>query len=394
MNKKLYFILLVSLLVLLLSGCAAQTEEPLTGAYITGVTLNETEAGQNANFVITIDAPQEDIGLNFWGSFQTGEVTISIVNQDNEEIAYAKTYGGALVNENEIITLNQGEYDLLVSWDKPVTGTYNLEWKPGKVEIPEISPIVLMSGIGMLLVGAIFFYLGVKNSKVSMGLLGGLFWLGTVIVKFIIAGSFNNLIYVWLTGVLPGLPGTIIFSIYVGLLTGVTEILITYLVLKNTKFGKRVWNEIYAFSMGFGAIEAILLGLASLVSMILVLTMTSDLPVSQLRSIAVSNNFFYSFAPIVERFFTILVHLGCNIMIFYSIYKKEMRWFWASFALKSGIDAIAGYAQLSGQLQSVTFIWIIEAFVILFGILGYFATRKLSPELKALTTPAPEEIVE
>ena len=394
MNKKIYLFILISLLVLALSGCAAQPEEPFVGGSITNVQLNETTAGENANFTITIEEPQENIGVNFWGSFQEGSVNVSITNQESGEVVYQKNFSGALSNVNETLPLDEGVYNLIVSWDDAVTGTYNLEWKPGKVEIPEISPIVLMSGIGMLLVGAIFFYLGVKHSKVSMGLLGGLFWLGTVIVKFIIAGSFNNTIYVWLTDALPGLPGTIIFSIYIGLLTGITEILITYLVLKNTKFGKRTWNEIYAFSMGFGAIEAILLGLASLASMILVLTMTSDLPVSQLRSVAISNNFFYSFAPIVERIFTIFVHLGCNIMIFYSIYKKDMRWFWASFALKSGIDAIAGYAQLSGQLESAAFIWIIEAFVILFGTAGYLITRKLSPELEKLTTPTSEEVTE
>ena len=394
MNKKTYLFLIISLFTLILSGCASQSEEPIIGGSISNVRLDETTAGENANFVIIIDDPQGDVGLDFWGSFQEGDVNVSITNQNTDEIVYSKNYSGELSNENEIITLDQGAYDLLVSWDDAVIGTYNLEWKPDKVEVPEISPIVLMPGIGMLLVGTYFFYLGVKNSKFSMGLLGGLFWLSTVIVKFIIAGSINNPLYLWVTEVMPGLPGEIVFSIYVGLLTGITEILITYLVLKNTKFGKRTWNEIYAFSMGFGAIEAFLLGSASLISMILVFTMVSDLPVAQLRSVALSNNFFYSLAPIVERIFTILIHLGCNIMIFYSIYKKEMRWFWASFALKSGIDAIAGYAQLSGQLESTAFIWIIEAFVILFGLAGYFITRKLSPELEELAQPVPEEITD
>ncbi|MBI9051806.1 MAG: YhfC family intramembrane metalloprotease [Anaerolineaceae bacterium] len=333
------------------------------------------------------------MGIDFWASFQEGSVTISIVNKSSAEIVYEKTYEGTLVNENEVTTLHQGEYDLLVTWDGPIKGNYNLEWHPGKVEIPTISPIVLLPGIGMLLVGMFFFFFAVRQSNAKMAFLGGLFWIGTVIVKFVIAGSFNGYIYQWSEAALPGLPGQLLFSVYVGLLTGITEILITWLILRYTKFGQRIWREILSFSLGFGSLEAILLGTLSLMGMIATLTMTDQIPVAQLRTTALANNFFYDLAPIIERIFTIMIHMGCNVLLFYSVFKKEMRWFWASFALKSGIDTIAGYAQISGQLESVAFIWIIEIFVILFGTMGFLITRKLIPELEMLTA-AVGEIIE
>jgi uncharacterized membrane protein YhfC len=390
--KKLYFIMpLFALFLLTLTGCTAQAEQPIQGGSITNVTLNETSAGQNANFTIPINEAQEDIGLDFWGAFTQGEVSIQVKNKSTQEIVYEKPFSGTSANFNEVITLESGEYDLVVTWDGSVTGTYNLEWQPGKVEIPKISPVVLLSGIGMLIVGFFFLFYGIRVGGKKYALFGSLFWLGTVIIKFLIAGLFNASLYSVISNTFPGLLGTIIFSIYVGLLTGITEVLITWLILRNTNFGQRIWKEILSFSLGFGAIEAIILGAASLFSMIVTLTMIDQIPVSQLRTVAVANHVLYDLAPILERIFTIGIHLGCNVLLFYGVMKKETRWFWYSFALKSGIDTVAGYAQLSGQLQSMGFLWIIELVVVLFGLVGFWVAKYLKPKILAIET---EPIIE
>ncbi len=383
MKKYLSFLFLLASLSFYLSGCASQPEAPFQGASITGVTLNETSPGQNANFVISVTEAQKEIGLDFWSTLTKGEVTIQVQNKATQEIVFEETASAPTSHFNTTFSLPTGKYDLLVVWSGPVAGTYNLEWQPGEIKAPDLSPIILLSGIGMLLVGLAFLIWGIREGGAKIALLGGAFWLGTVIVKFIIAALLNPPLYQFLTEKIPGLPGTVIFSIYVGLLTGITEILITWLILRKTKLGQSLWKKILSFSLGFGATEAVLLGALSLVSMISALIMTDQIPVSQLRSIALANNFLYSLAPILERFFTIGIHLGCNVLIFYSIQKKEMHWFWYSFALKSGIDAIAGYAQMSGQLQSTAFIWTIEAFVILFGLVGFWSARFLKPKIQA-----------
>jgi uncharacterized membrane protein YhfC len=394
MKKYLSFLLLLATLSLCLSGCTSQPETPFQGGSITGVTLNEMSPGQNANFVISVSEAQKEIGLDFWSTLTKGEVIIQVQNKATQEIVFNETASAPAAKFNTVISLPTGEYDLLVVWQGPVAGTYNLEWQPGKIIVPELSPIILMPGIGMLLVGLAFLIYGIRKGGSKLAILGGAFWMGTVIVKFMIAAGFSSPIYQVLTTNLPGLPGTVIFSIYVGLLTGITEILITWLILSKTKLGQKVWKEILSFSLGFGATEAVLLGALSLVSMISALVMTDQIPVSQLRSFAIANNFLYDLAPILERFFTIGVHLGCNVLIFYSIQKKEIRWFWYSFALKSGLDAIAGYAQMSGQLQSTGFIWIIEAFVILFGLVGFWSARYLKPKILALEPVIIEDLPE
>lgn len=379
---KKYPILYIFLVLLFFfsSGCAVQSDKPITGGSITGVTLNETGAGKNENFLIQVDSDQEQVGLDFWGSMTEGEVTVQVLNKTTQEMVFEKSASGNVSTFNEVISLPKGDYRLLVVWTGPVKATYNLEWQPGKVEIPEITPLVLIPGSGMVLAGLIFLLYGIRKGGWKYALWGGAFWAGTVAIKFLLAMGINKPIYDFVTAKIIGFPGTITYSIYIGILTGITEVLITWLVLRKNKLGQARWPQILSFGLGFGATEAILLGSVNLIGMISSLVMTNQMPVATLRLVAQANNLIYDLAPIVERIFTIGVHLGCSVLIFYAIQRKEMRWFWYSFALKSGIDAVAGYAQLSGQLGSIGFLWCIEVAVIVFGLVGFWVGNKLKPK--------------
>ena len=384
MKNKFLLIFLFIILVLLMAGCTAQTDTATQGGFITGVTLNETTAGQNANFVLSATSDGQPFGLDFWGSFTQGSVNVELKNQKTGEVVFDKEASGSMAKFNEVVSLPKGDYDLLVVWSDAVQGTYDLEWAPNQVALPKLTPMIFLSGAGMFLVGLGFLLYAFRKGGWRVALLGGAFWAGTVLVKFTLAGSFNGILYQAVTNALPGLPGTVIFSIYIGLLTGITEVLITWLILKKTKFGKLAYNELLSFSIGFGAIEALLLGLLALTSTIATFSMADQLAASQLRNAAMGNNFFYNLAPILERFFTIGIHIASNLLLFYAVRKNEMRWFWYSFAFKSAIDAVAGYAQLSGQLESLGFLWIIEAVVVVFGLAGFWIASKIGNKLKEL----------
>ncbi|MEI7989840.1 MAG: YhfC family glutamic-type intramembrane protease [Chloroflexota bacterium] len=252
----------------------------------------------------------------------------------------------------------------------------------------QLTPLIFLPGIGMILVGLGFMVYGVRKGGWKYSLLGALFWLGTVAVKFAFSIFANALIYRSITNALPELPGIIIFSLYIGLLTGVTEVLITWLVLRYTKLGKAVWSKALAFGVGFGAIEALLLGIGSLVGMIMAYTMQGQIPASVMPSILQANNIIYGLAPISERFFTIWIHIICSVLLFYGASNHQWRWFWISFAFKSAIDAVAGYAQVSGQLQSLAFMWLIEAIVIVFGVIGWWGTNRIQACYPVETEPA------
>jgi hypothetical protein len=70
-------------------------------------------------------------------------------------------------------------------------------------------------------------------------------------------------------------------------------------------------------------------------------------------------------------------HILSNVLLFYGVAKAQSRWLWVSFAYKSGVDAIAGFAQMWGVAQ-LSHLWLIEGFVILFGLVGMWGIRRVA----------------
>lgn len=238
------------------------------------------------------------------------------------------------------------------------------------------SPVVLLGGAGMLLVALVFIVYALWN-RLGWNYLafGAVMWIVTVAVKFALAVPFNATVYRVLAGGQSGGFGALLFDLYVGLLTGVTEVLIVGLVLRYTRLGKVVWERVLAFGMGFGAVEAFLLGLSSLATMLVVLLAPQAIPAQALSGLAIANNVLFGLAPIVERFFAMWIHIFTNALIFFGAVRMQLRWFWAAFAYKSLVDAFAAWGQLAGMTATVEQIWVLEAVVIVFGVLGWLGTR-------------------
>ena len=239
-----------------------------------------------------------------------------------------------------------------------------------------LSPVALVGGAGMMLV-ALGFVIYAVRQRLSIGYLalGALAWIVTVAVKFLWALPLNPRLYAAITGALPGGIGAGLFDLYVGLLTGFTEVAIVWLVLRYTRLGRVAWERALAFGIGFGAVEAFLLGLSSFATMLMAMLAPQLIPSSAMTQLAAANNIFYSLAPIVERFFTVWVHVFANGLIFLAVIKSQVRWFWLAFWIKSLIDAVAAFAQLSGIIATIQGIWAIETVVVVWGVLAWLGVR-------------------
>ncbi|MBN1259207.1 MAG: YhfC family intramembrane metalloprotease, partial [Anaerolineae bacterium] len=270
-----------------------------------------------------------------------------------------------------------GMYRFGVAWDGPVQASYNLLWQPGEIAVPEVKPWALFGGIGMVLValGYTAYALMRKLGWAYLGW-GALAWVVTVVVKFAMAIPLNPVIYQSLTGMLPESAALPIFNIYVGLLTGLTEVLITWLVLKNTRLGRVSWSKALAFGIGFGAVEALLLGVSSLANVVLGMTAPDMAPLQALEQIARLNSLWVGAAPVVERFFTVLIHILANVLLFYGVARSDARWFWASFVYKSLVDVVAAFGQSWG-IETLAKLWLIEAFVILLGVVAWWGIQQV-----------------
>jgi uncharacterized membrane protein YhfC len=194
-----------------------------------------------------------------------------------------------------------------------------------------VSSIALVGGIGMIAVALGFFgYALTRRLGAGYLGLGALAWFVTVAVKFAIAIPANG----WLfkkTHLLADPWGNAVFDTYVGLLTGITEVGLVWIVLRYTQFGRARWPRVLAFGIGFGAIEALLLGVASLAAAIVAIKMPEKLPKEVLDQLLQSDHLWVQLAPISERIFACLGHLGTNVMIFYAVSRRAPRWFWFAF---------------------------------------------------------------
>jgi uncharacterized membrane protein YhfC len=252
-----------------------------------------------------------------------------------------------------------------------------------------LSPLALLPGIGMIVVSIAFIIFALRRGGTWGYLgLGALAWVVTVAVKFVIAFAINPAVAAAIS--VPGelwAPGNLLLYVYEGSLTGLTEVLLTWLLLHYKRFVRAPWGKVIAFGVGFGAVEALLLGVASLAAMLAGLLSPQSFNAQTLATLARSNDVLYDLAPIAERLAVIFVHIFCNVLLFYAVMKWQARWMWASFIFKSLLDTIAAFAQAWG-VETIGKVWTIEAFMIVFGVIAWWGIQRIGQRYRA---EAPKE---
>ena len=249
---------------------------------------------------------------------------------------------------------------------------------PGAQASPvTLTPIVLLGGVGMMAVAAaaLLYARGHRLSWRYVGW-GAIAWVVSVTIKLAVAATANQPLLSTLVGSLGVTGGEAAFDVYAGLLTGVFEVALVYLFLRITRYGRTGWQDALAFGIGFGAVEAFVLGLNSTVTMAAVLAQPQAVGQDVLQGIAAQSGALWGLATIWERFFTILVHVFCNVLIFYALVSDESRWFWLSFVYKTALDGVASWAQFWG-LSTLGHVWTIEAVIAVFGLIACWGTRRV-----------------
>lgn len=239
-----------------------------------------------------------------------------------------------------------------------------------------VSPIMLLPGFSMIVVGIAFVIYWRFSKRVSIApfLLGAIVWVVAVTLKFgfaiLLNQRFQDLLSVSLS---PPVAGPL-YWLYIGLLTGVFEcgaVLVFWARIRRYDF-----NTAVAFGIGFGAIEAVLLGVGGLIVTALAIANPALLPKKIMDSFAVSA--WAIPAPIIERIGAVFAHIFSCVLIIRAVQRNRLRYFWMAFVYKSMIDAVAAWAQLSFKVDSVSHIWIVECILFIFGIVGYVGLIWLS----------------
>jgi uncharacterized membrane protein YhfC len=167
-----------------------------------------------------------------------------------------------------------------------------------------------------------------KNGPWSYLVLGALLWAVTVCIKFLVAIPANPLVYQLLY--LPNIrwtPGSILFYIYRGSLTGIAEVLLTWLLLRFTRLGNVPWAKAFAFGVAFATFEALFLVFSYLVTHISALIASEAIPEATVSGLLLMNNPPYSFALVIERLDIIALHIFCSVLLFYGVTFRQPRFY-------------------------------------------------------------------
>ncbi|MBK9925072.1 MAG: YhfC family intramembrane metalloprotease [Anaerolineales bacterium] len=389
----------VCIMLGMLTGCAAQNSEvPMNyrWASVEGSQLDSAEGGEQFYFNIIVDEgmvnDKTPIKIKVSGTVQSGSLRFELRDPDGQAVWNSGTINPgdfSISSAYDLSSAQTGTYTLGLIYSDNISATYNLSWHAIK-----LGPMILLPGTGMIVVSLAFIVYAARRRLLGWRHLGmgALFWALTVFVKFAFAIPVNPMIYRALNVTSENLfsPGNLIAYLYIGALTGIFEVGLAFLILRKIKWGKATWDQALVFGIGFGVVEALLLGLSGLASAIVGITSPDVIPVSALGSLANTGTLIMGSAPVVERLSVILAHIFACVLIFYSIASAETKWVWLAILYKTLLDAPAGFAAFWG-VNTAGKIWTIEAIMIVFGLIGLWGIVQIKqryPQLQGSGEPS------
>lgn len=205
------------------------------------------------------------------------------------------------------------------------------------------------AGALMVVVGAVPVFIVWRRWRITWWVWGGgaALWAASVALKFIFfwvaSGSVNR----WLHAGLPQTWAAPAFWCYVGLLTGVFECGIFLVAAPLLKRRQWSWREALSLGVGFGAIEALVVGIAA------------GLSASPAGDWVYVTTWSEALVPAFERLLALLIHVAAVVMILRALINRKWQWFWAAFVYKSAVDSVAAWLVGSGS-SLMSHPWLME----------------------------------
>ena len=240
-----------------------------------------------------------------------------------------------------------------------------------------VNPYLILSPIGMAIVGlsAIFYWKRKSKAAWKYFAFGAVIWAIAIAAKVVMDLTVSQSIYQWLSGF--GIVATLAgIGLYVGLRTGFFESGFSYIAVARTRFRKMDAIQAVAFGIGFGGIEAIFLGVTGMINLSLLITNPSLVSMlTPAQQAALDMPTIVVIAPILERIFTLAIHLFCSVLVVYSVIKSRPLFLAYSILFKSLLDGMV--PALNYYLNPASFYgaFVAEVPIIALGIIAIYGTR-------------------
>ncbi|MCG8481015.1 MAG: YhfC family intramembrane metalloprotease [Spirochaetales bacterium] len=218
--------------------------------------------------------------------------------------------------------------------------------------INKVHPLFLTTGVGMIAVGllAVAYGIRVQGGVLAMVALGGAAWFVSVTLKMLWAAKTNRAIITFLKDKLPAPAAGPLSWVYVGALTGIFECGLMLLLAGSAPSLRHAdWADVLTFGIGFGAAEAVLLGLFQLLYVL-----TSENARQHPERYALNRNNVLSIPlGIFERAVTLFIHIFTGALVVLAVQQSSPRLFWYSFIFKTLVDTVAAWLHLEKDIKNV-----------------------------------------
>jgi uncharacterized membrane protein YhfC len=229
--------------------------------------------------------------------------------------------------------------------------------------------INLLSGAGMIAVGAVAVFAWRKRAGIEYFLFGAVFWAAAIAIKI----AMDLTITPQLNDLLPytTISGIVLMSLYFGLRTGVFESGIPYVAVRLAKL-KPDFNRAVAIGIGAGAAEAIFLGALSMINVlayILVPGLIESYPQATQDALQMQLSLAFIPIPVWERLFTLFCHVFAMVLAMYAV-RAGWKWLGLSILFMTLLDGMIIPLLIYVTTETYVDNLIIEAFVGLMGIVS------------------------
>ena len=358
---------LAFLLALGLASAAPAQADALLNLTREPAATPETKTEQ---FPVTIPAGVTKLGLTVQSRLSEGKATLRVLDPNDTPLC-AHTWDGNFTLSGSPLALPAESQQLRLEIS---TDAARGRWNVLLYAVPPRAALypLLLSGPLMILV-TLAFTIGWKRRSGDpwrWQWVGAAIWAVGVALKFACAIPLNKPVLHALESALPHGAYVAAGAVYIGLLTGVFEIGVTLAAALIWRKLAATANRAVSIGVGAGGIEALLLGVAALVGILVVVAgVPGTEPALTATAAAVAVTPFPWLASPLERIIAILCHTSSRTLVLLAVARRRAAYFWYGFLLMTALDAIAGVAYLTG---GVTFhsIWWIELAILPFAIIS------------------------
>jgi uncharacterized membrane protein YhfC len=248
-----------------------------------------------------------------------------------------------------------------------------------------VNPFLMLSGIGMIAVAilAILYWRHKTGTDARFFMAGAGIWLIAIAIKIVLDLSITAPLEQWMMAA-GGLSGLIVgASIYVGLRTGIIESGFSYIAVIKTWLKKMTFNQAVALGIGFGTVEAILVGFSSFLNILvfvlmpeIIATIPAELQPTLIQQLSAST--LMVFPAIIERIAAISIHVFSSVLVVYAVRSSKLKYLAYSIIFKAVVDGILPSLVFAlDPATSLAGAYLIEVPIIILGVIGFYGTKWL-----------------